>query len=474
MTALARRIDAPAVPWAAVGLALLCVVIGVTAGVSPKYAVAATFGLVFVATVFVDLTVGVALFTVLSCLDLLSAGAAVSFMKLAGLLLFVAWVARQATTARRDIGKVATRHPAMTGFIVAYLAWTAISSVWALSPGAALTNVYRYALVILLIPIMCTAVRERRHVVLVAAGFLIGAVASAVYGIVHPAAQLSSAAGLFHPASFNPVNTRLQGGLGDPNIEASVLVAAIVLSLGLAVLVRHSPMRLLLSLAGALLAFAGLVTTLSRSGLVAFAAVLLGGVILGGRWRRTAATLLVVGCVAVVGYYVTLASGSAVSRVTSSDTSGRSDLWTVAGRMFAAHPLNGVGSGNFPIASVHYIHQPGLITAGIYIVTVPKVTHNIYLEQLATLGLPGLIFLLGIFATGIGAALRAARIFERLGDRDLEAMTRCTMLALIAFMASNFFISNLVSKQLWIAFALCPALLGIAERRAALVGITES
>jgi len=474
MTALAHRIDLFAIPRRAGVVLVLCVTLGVLAGQNPKYAVAAALGLMFVAIVFINLTVGVALFTALSCMDLLSAGAAVSLIKLAGLLLFMAWFARRATQGGHDVSAVTRSRPAMTGVILAYLGWTAISSVWALSPGAALNNLYRYALVILLIPIMCTAVRERRHVILVTAAFLLGAVVSALYGIVNPPAQLSSASGIFHPAAFTAANNRLQGGLGDPNIEASVLVAAMVVALGVAVLIRRSPIRLLLSLAGAALAFLGLVTTLSRTGLVAFACVLIAGVVFGGRWRRTAVVLLVVGGVAVVGYYVTIASGSAVSRVTSTDTSGRSDLWTIAGRMFEAHPLIGVGAGNFPIASVHYIHQPGLITAGIYIVTIPKVAHNIYLENLATLGLPGLILLLGIFVTGIGAALKAARIFERLGERDLEAMTRCTLLALIAFMASNFFISNLVSKQLWIVFALCPALLGIAERRARLAGVTQS
>jgi O-antigen ligase len=244
-------------------------------------------------------------------------------------------------------------------------------------------------------------------------------------------------------------------------------VAAIVLSVGVASVVKRSPWLALAALAGAVLAFIGLVGTLSRGGLVAFACALIAGVVFGGRWRRSAAILLVVGVASVVGYYAVLASGSAVNRVTSSDSSGRNDLWTVGVRMFEANPVIGVGAGNFPISSVHYLQRPGLVTAANYIVNTPLVAHNIYLEQLATLGVPGLLLMLGIFVSGIAAALKAARIFERIGDRDLELLARCVLMALIAFLAANFFISDLISKQLWLVFALCPAMLGLAQRQQA-------
>lgn len=462
MTALVQRTRAPAMPWVVL-LGAVCVAAGLAAGISPKYGIAGALGLAFVVAVLVNLTTGMALFTALSFVDLLSGGgAAVSFMKVAGVLLLMSWVASKATGARQTVSTVVERHPAMTCSIIAFLGWNAVSAVWAESSGDALMAVYRYLLVMLLIPIMVSAVRERKHVYTVVAAFLLGAVFSSVYGILHPPSAVAAATG------------RLTGGLGDANYEASVLVAAIVLSVGMASVVKRSPGLRLLVLAGAATAFLGLVSTLSRGGLVSFACVLVGGVIFGGRWRRSAALLLVVGVAGVVGYFAILAPASAVSRVTSSDTSGRNDLWTVALRMFEAHPLRGVGAGNFPVASVHYLQRPGLVTAANYIVNVPKVTHNIYLEQLATLGVPGLILMLGIFVAGIAAALKAARIFERIGDRDLELLTRCTMLALIAILSSDFFLSNLISKQLWLVFALCPALLGLAHRQAARAALDDS
>ena len=108
----------------------------------------------------------------------------------------------------------------------------------------------------------------------------------------------------------------------------------------------------------------------------------------------------------------------------------------------------------------------GTITAAFYIVDVPKLVHNIYLEQLADLGVPGLVVVLCIFGAAALAALRAAHIFERISDHELELLSRCTILALVAFLSADFFASELVSKQLWIVIALCRRLLALARSQA--------
>jgi O-antigen ligase len=225
---------------------------------------------------------------------------------------------------------------------------------------------------------------------------------------------------------------------------------------------RSTPLRLL-AVVAVIVSFVGLVSTLSRAGLFAFAFVLLAGVLFGGRWRRRSATFLLVGVTAVVLYFVALAPSSALHRVVSGGTSGRSTIWTVGWRMFEANPVIGVGAGNFQVSSVHYLERPGLVTAAFFIIDIPKVAHNIYLEQLATLGVPGLIAMVGIFIAGVSAALRAAHIFERLGDRPMEIMARCSILGLFAFLSADFFASELLSKQLWLVFALAPALLKLAD-----------
>ena len=145
-------------------------------------------------------------------------------------------------------------------------------------------------------------------------------------------------------------------------------------------------------------------------------------------------------------------------------SSGRLDIWHVGWRMVQAHPLQGVGAGNFQNAAVHYVQAPGPITSAPLIVDAPHVAHNVYLELLADLGVPGLLAFVGVAAFSLLAGLKAARTFERGGDIGLELAARCVVLALIGFLAADFFLSGEFSKQLWLTFALCSALLGLAQR----------
>jgi O-antigen ligase len=446
-----RRRGAPATAWLLVPL-VICAGFGVISGISPKYGVFGALGLGFVVAVFADLVLGIAIFAALSFLDVLTiGGAALSFDKVAGLLLFTAWIVSRTTAPRAVSRDILARHPAMFASIAAFLGWTTISALWAFDSGAAFETAYRDLLEILLIPIVYSAVRHRRDVYTIVVGYLVGAGFSAIYGLAAPAASTSAAAG------------RLVGSLGEANQQATVLVAGLALAMGLWIVARHSPRIRAVAIGASALSVIGLLTTLSRAGLIAFGFVLVGGVIFGGRWRRPAAVVLIAVAAGVTGYFVALAPPSAVQRITSGDTSGRNDIWKVGWRMFEANPVLGVGAGNFQLVSSKYLQRPGLVVSANDFLISPKVAHNIYLEQLSTLGVPGLLMMLGIFVAGLASALRAAHIFERLGDRELELMSRCAILALIAFMSADFFASELLSKQLWLVFALGPALLKLAR-----------
>ncbi|MGH3627241.1 MAG: O-antigen ligase family protein, partial [Sciscionella sp.] len=317
----------------------------------------------------------------------------------------------------------------------------------------ALGGAGRLALNIILVPIAYGAARERRHVTWLVGAFVVGAVISGTYGLV-----LSSSGGIDAG--------RLTGTLGESNAEGTVLAAAIPLLIALYIVIRHSARLKLAALIGVALLFAGLVGTLSREGLVSLGAVLVGAVVFGGRWRRHAVVLLVVGVTATVGYYAVLAPPSSVQRVTMTDTSGRSSLWTVAWRVIQAHPLLGVGNGNFVQVSRRYINQPGQIEA-YYIVSQPKVAHNTFLEAAADLGIPGLLMLLAVLWFLLSAAVRAAWTFERLGDGPMELIARGVFLAVLAVLASDMFVSGDYAKYQWLLFGLCPVLLAAARREEA-------
>jgi putative inorganic carbon (HCO3(-)) transporter len=139
----------------------------------------------------------------------------------------------------------------------------------------------------------------------------------------------------------------------------------------------------------------------------------------------------------------------------------------VGWRMVKAHPLDGVGAGNFQVSSIHFLLQPGTIRFSIYIVDQPKVAHNIYLQVLAELGIVGLLPFLAILGICVSCAVRAASRFDEIGDRQGGALARGLLLAMVAMLASQFFGSELFLKELWLLLASGPAVLAIAEERSA-------
>ena len=435
--------------WAALLLAMSAAV-GLAAGVKPSIGVALAIGVAFSLVTLSDVTAGLVLFTILSFLDVLnsSTSGAASFIKIAGLLLFGSWYAQRLVGTARTRGAVAKLPSNLTFFVVALALWSAISATWAESSGGALTSTLTYVLNMLLLPIVMVAVRRREHLYWVLGAFLAGAIVSTAYGFISPAAT-------------GAVEGRLAGGIGDANEQAAVLVAAIPISIALGNAMRRPALRLL-CWGGGIFCLVGVFTTLSRGGLIALGCVMVAAVIFGGRWRAKAAVLLAVTAFGTVTYYFAIAPLAARERVTSATTSGRSDIWRVGWRMVQAHPLTGVGSGNFQEASVHYVQGIGTITAANLIVDVPHVAHNVYLELLADLGIPGLIAFLGVMICALLAAGKAARRFERQGDVQMELVARCLVLALVAFMAADFFLSGEFSKQLWLTVALCPAVLALS------------
>jgi O-antigen ligase len=440
--------------WQAAGLGFGCICIGLLAGMSPKYGVLGALGVMFAVVVIMDLTLGFLVFTVASFLDLASNSGSFSGTKVIGLVLFVSWLARLATRRGADLGEFIAQNQALAFALAALLGWSALSFAWAFSPNTALGGAGRYLLVIMLVPIAFSAIRTRQHLIWAVAAFVVGAVLSGVYGFIQP------------PAAGTMDVGRLAGSLGDSNAEAAVLVAAIPLLIALVASARDSARLKLIGLIGVLLLFVSLLDTLSRGGLIALAAVMVTAVVFGGRWRRQATVLLMIGAIGTAGYYVVLAPASSLQRVTMNDTSGRSSLWTVALRVAKAHPLLGVGNDNFILVSNQYINQPGAIQA-LFVVNTPKVAHNTYLELLVDLGLPGLLLLLAVLVCSLAAAVRATRIFERLGDRQMELIARGVVLAVVAVLASDFFVSGEYEKYQWLLLALCPVLLAVARRAVA-------
>ena len=305
-----------------VGLGCVALFVGLLAGIDPKLALVASFGLVFVLVLANDLAAGLAVFALVSFLDVLPfGGASVSFAKAVGLLLALAWMATLATRADVE-NDFASARPFVTYLLIVFLAWVALSSVWAEDPGNAFESVYRYALNLMLFPIVFTAVRSGRHAAWVLAAFMAGAVISAAYGVLSPPAPA--------PGSTGEVS-RLSGAGVDPNELAALLVAATVLAGAFAAAVRSSPATRAASLGVMIFCVAGVMLSLSRGGMVALAVALLAAVAVAGRWRVTAVALLVAVASGAYVYVTAFATPAARERITNPEGgTGREDIWANA------------------------------------------------------------------------------------------------------------------------------------------------
>jgi O-antigen ligase len=191
-------------------------------------------------------------------------------------------------------------------------------------------------------------------------------------------------------------------------------------------------------------------------------------VIVGGRWRVLVGIVATLVVLSLVGFFAFVASPDQRARVTQvgeGSTTGRSDIWTVGWRMVEAHPVRGVGVGQFETSSVHYLIAPGTIRRSDLIIDQPKVAHNIYLHILAEMGIVGLVPFLLILGFSLRCALLAAREFARRGDTAMDLVARSVFVGLIGILSADFFASEQFSKQLWLLLGIGPALLAMAQRR---------
>jgi O-antigen ligase len=444
--------------WLA-GFTGISIVVGFLAGVDPKAAIAASIAIGFVLVVFADLTAGLAIFGFFSFLELLHVGSAISVSKLGGVLLALGWFAFVLSRegAKSDFLAV---HPAMSLVLGMFMGWVALSALWAESTAVVVSSFGRYLLNAILFLIVFTAIRDRRQATLVIAGFLAGAVAAGVYGLV------------FATVAVQGYGGRLTGSNLDPNELASVLVAGLALSVGLAASLKGKYGLRLATLAAGGFCFLATMLTGSRGGLVALGCMLIAAIVFAGRWRpRVAVTGILVALLAVF-YISALAPAGVRDRIKSTQgespvLEGRTTLWQIGERMVRAHPVNGVGAGNFQTSSRHYLLQPGTLFRTDVVLIGNQVTHNTYLQTAAELGIVGLVLFGSIIVFSLGCSVRAVAHFRKRGDVPGEVLARSVTVAMVGLLVADFFISQMFNKQLWLMLGIGPAMLAISQRSGA-------
>ncbi len=433
--------------------------LGFTAGVDPKVAIAISFALAFVIVVVADLAAGLVLFTFLAFLEIVPfGGPALSFTKLLGLLLLISWLAVMA--AQRQVRLDAAVVRPLVYLVGGLLGWVLLSATWADDPGESLVVFSRYALNAMLFVIVLTSVQKRSTASWLVGAFVAGTTVAAIYAIATP-------------GRFASEYGRIESAALDPNELAAVLVPASMLCLFVALGLRKAPVIRILAGAVGVLCGATILLTVSRGGLIALAVALVTAIVVGGRWRIPLALLAVTIASSVFIYFAGFASPQVVAHLeatTQGDArlnEGRVTIWGVAWRMAEDHPVRGVGAGNFSANSIAYVLQPGMAPRSDLIVNNPSVVHNTYLETMAELGLIGAGLYVALIGFCVGALFKAARTFARLGDLTMELLSRGLIAALVGVLVSDFFISDQFSKALWLLLALGPAMLLIARRQRA-------
>ena len=342
-------------------------------------------------------------------------------------------------------------HPLLTYTLALFVGWSFLSILWATDSTQVGPTTFRIFEGAILMLVVYSSVRERRHLEWIAWAFLIGATLTALVGL----------GGATRAEEVGGVQTlRLAGGIGDPNELAAILVPSLALGVAL-IAVTRSPLKQLI--AGVMLGIGAiaLFATQSRGGLVALAVTIVVAPILAGPARaRVGVSLLFVGALGLV-YFTLLAPPAQLARVTTFSAgggTGREDLWAVAVAMWSDHPMLGVGSGNFVVVEPAYATRNLDLRRADLVVDTPKGAHNSYLHELTELGLVGLGLFVAVLAATLTLGWRAVRIAGRFADPDADMLARGTIIALIGMLAAITFISAAHLEQLWLLLGLTAAL----------------
>jgi O-antigen ligase len=457
MTTASVRGHAAAVPAVgAVAASALAVAVGAAVAVDVRMGAALAFGALAIPVALLDLPLMIALWAALTVFSRAAPFGTVT--SAIGLVVVAAWLANLHAD-RASIRSALHVHRRLLTLVGLLLIWLTLTLAWSRNSAAATSELFDWYLNGAALVVLLTSLRTPRDVRLVVAAVVlavVAAVALAFAGVDLKSAQSAAdAGGAFYEG-------RLQGVIGDPNFMAAFVVPAIALCAALSGLVGPEIRALLIPAAVVLLI--GLAATQSRGGLLAALAAFVAAVAV---MRGHRAGVLAVGAVAlVIGGLWLSGNPAALDRLRSSQGdrgSGREDIWLVARRVSADHPIGGVGLANFTVRSREYVRRPGTLQYVELIVDRPHVVHNTYLQMLAETGAVGLSLFLAVLWTAVASAIRAARSFERAGERALARVSRGVAVAQIGLLTAAVFISLQTSATAWMLIMLGPILLGLAH-----------
>ena len=294
--------------------------------------------------------------------------------------------------------------------VLAFVLWISVSVLWASNEDKALDVTISF--VGLLGLMIVSGMLERRYLLLAWAAFAFSAALSVPAGYALPLPEGSDMAvsGRFGP-----------GGAGPNTYSLIVTIAFFAAYFGL--LNRHRMIAYLL----APIFFYGVLATGSRTGLLALAATPLLALVVPGLAARLTRRMLSLYALGIASFVVValavpsldevaLERYTTLFQVESEDAwNGRWSLWQGAYDVIVAHPILGVGVGNYAEAALEYSETIQAHSARNAVEKggeLSGATHNVVLGVTSELGLVGLILLLGILFFAFKAAWLSAQRSE--------------------------------------------------------------
>ncbi len=327
-----------------------------------------------------------------------------------------------------------TRHLAITwkrerllaltlGAFLLYLVVVILSVSVALSKSLAFKEVIKWSEVLVLLAVAVTLIRNVRAIHIIAWSIIGTGVCQALLGYWQWVQVTGS-----HSASASSL--RVFGTFGQPNPFAGYLNFGLLLSVALMLFSGHTAQRWLAAAAAAIIAFAMLLAD-SRGAELGLATAVVVLIIAAWRREREAGIALLIGVpVVAIAWLARIIPAHVRADIIAQVTLGpvnsanfsvqeRLAHWVAGLRMFRAHPILGVGAGNYSAAYSRYQVSPDWFEALGH-------AHNYYINTAAETGVLGLVALLGLVGISLFAGWRAVRTQASARHAGTDAATSST------------------------------------------------
>lgn len=239
----------------------------------------------------------------------------------------------------------------------------------------------------------------------------------------------------------------------DPNNLAIILVSAVPLTMSLLKQEKGLLAKMILFASGISI-IVTVALTYSRGGMIALIFVLLWLLYNERKNRLVMVVFIIILAIIMYLFIEEFSHYQKLIRLVVKDQSfiQRLKLYRGGLRMFMAHPLIGVGLGNFIVWSTRYT---GLILA-LY-------AHNIFLHIAAETGIVGLFAFVLIIYHGVKASLVACKNAAKYNLHDIMNYATGLKISLAGFIVAGMFLSQHFNKALWTLIGLCVAIEKITE-----------